>query len=258
MSEPNPPPPEQGARARLLGAMRPRITRAQLLAGLLCAVLGFALVVQARQTQTQGLASLRQSDLLGILDNISERSARLDDEARRLQDTRDRLESGAGRSAAAEQAARERLEVLGILAGTAPASGPGIVLRIDDPQGQVTASVLLDTLQELRDAGAEALQINSVRVVASTAFVDGTGGVKVDGTLLQPPYTFVVIGDPQTLTAALQIPGGVLEVLRGWHTFQSRVLDDELIDERFVDCDVHVPVDCSGERPSGLARKRTA
>jgi uncharacterized protein YlxW (UPF0749 family) len=105
--------------------MRPRVTRAQLLAGLLCAVLGFALVVQARQTQTQGLASLRQSDLLGILDNISERSARLDDEARRLQDTRDRLESGAGRSAAAEQAARERLEVLGILAGTAPPAGPG-------------------------------------------------------------------------------------------------------------------------------------
>jgi uncharacterized protein YlxW (UPF0749 family) len=211
--------------------MRPRVTRAQLLAGLLCAVLGFALVVQARQTQTQGLASLRQSDLLGILDNISERSARLDDEARRLQETRDRLESGAGRSAAAEQAARDRLEVLGILAGTAPASGPGIVLRINDPQGRVTAAVLLDTLQELRDAGAEALQINSVRVVASTAFVDGTGGVQVDGTLLQPPYTFVVIGDPQTLTAALQIPGGVLEVLRQQsatgtvHTDQNLLVD---------------------------------
>jgi len=203
-----------GPRARLLAAMRPRATRAQLLAGLLCAVLGFALVVQARQTQAQGLGSLRQSDLLGILDNVSERSARLDDEARRLQETMDRLRSGAGRSAAAEQAARERLEVLDILAGTAPASGPGITLQITDPQGRVTAAVLLDTLQELRDAGAEAVQINSVRVVASTAFVDGTGGVMVDGTLLQPPYTFTVIGDPQTLTAALQIPGGVLEVLR--------------------------------------------
>ena len=62
--------------------------------------------------------------------------------------------------------------------GPRPASGPGITLEISDPQGQVTAAVLLDTLQELRDAGAEAMQIDSVRVVASTSFVDGTGGVR--------------------------------------------------------------------------------
>jgi uncharacterized protein YlxW (UPF0749 family) len=56
-------------------------------------------------------------------------------------------------------------------------------------------------------------------------------GVQVDGTLLQPPYTFIVIGDPQTLTAALQIPGGVLEVLRQQsatgtvHTDQNLLVD---------------------------------
>ncbi len=74
--------------------------------------------------------------------------------------------------------------------------------------------MLLDTLQELRDAGAEAVQVGGVRVVASTSFVDVASGVDVDGTVLQRPYRFKVIGDPATLASALDIPGGVLEVLR--------------------------------------------
>jgi uncharacterized protein YlxW (UPF0749 family) len=75
----------------------------------------------------------------------------------------------------------------------------------------------------MRDAGAEAVQIEgsvdpatnspgqTVRVVARTSFVDAAdaGGVEVDGTLLLPPYRFVVIGDPATISAALAIPGGV-------------------------------------------------
>jgi len=208
-------------RARLLSAMHPRATRAQAVAALLCGVLGFAAAVQVRSTQDAGLSGLRQTDLVRILDDVSERGARLQSEARDLQETRDRV--AGNDSVAALDEARDRARVLGILAGTVPARGPGIELTITDAEGQVGSDVLLDTLQELRDAGAEAIEISSVegpavRVVASTAFVDagqpGSGaGVEVDGTLLAPPYRFKVIGDPSTLQTALEIPGGVLEVL---------------------------------------------
>lgn len=208
-------------RARMLSAMHPRATRAQLVAALLCGVLGFAAAVQVRSTQDAGLSGLRQTDLVRILDDVSERGARLQSEARELQETRDRVTSND--SAAALEEARARARVLGILAGTVPARGPGIELTITDVDGQVGSDVLLDALQELRDAGAEAIEISSVegpavRVVASTAFADagepGSGaGVDVDGTELAPPYRFLVIGDPSTLQTALEIPGGVLEVL---------------------------------------------
>ena len=208
-------------RARLLSAMHPRATRAQAVAALLCGVLGFAAAVQVRSTQDAGLSGLRQTDLVRILDDVSERGARLQSEARDLQETRDRV--AGNDSVAALDEARDRARVLGILAGTVPARGPGIELTITDAEGQVGSDVLLDTLQELRDAGAEAIEISSVdgpavRVVACTAFVDagqpGSGaGVEVDGTLLAPPYRFLVIGDPSTLETALEIPGGVLEVL---------------------------------------------
>jgi uncharacterized protein YlxW (UPF0749 family) len=210
------PPPATGRRAkrRLARAMMPKATRGQLIAGLMCAVLGFALVAQVRQTQQEGISSLRQGDLVRILTGLTEQSARLDVEARRLEAVREELTTGSDTSAAAEEAAQQRLEVLGVLTGTSPAEGPGIELAIEDPDNAVTAAILLDTLQELRDAGAEAVQLADVRIVASSAFVDASDGVRVDGRRLTPPYRYRAIGDPQTLSAALDIPGGVLEVLR--------------------------------------------
>jgi uncharacterized protein YlxW (UPF0749 family) len=214
--------------ARLRAALRPRATRAQLAVALLCALLGFGLVVQVRSARDEpGLSALRQADLVRLLDDQSERSERLRSEVADLEATRERLRTGTDRTRAALQEARRRAQVLGILAGTLPATGPGIVLTVDDPRGTVEAGHLLDAVQELRDAGAEAIQVGgqggTVRVVVNTHFVDaGTRsgapagrGVLVDGTPLRPAYRFVVIGDPDTLAAALEIPGGVLDTLRG-------------------------------------------
>ncbi len=186
---------------------------------MLTLLLGFAVVTQVRQTQQTGLSALRQDDLVNVLDDVNQRETRLEDEARQLQATQQKLQSGSNSSQAALQAAQSRLDTLGILTGTKPATGPGIRLIITDPGGKVSAATVLDTVEELRDAGAEAIQIGTVRVVASTSFVDGTGsspaGIAVDGTLLHAPYIVLAIGDPQTLQAALNIPGGVLETLQG-------------------------------------------
>lgn len=206
-------------RSRLRAAARPSRTRGQLIAALLCAVLGFAGAVQVRSTQDAGLAGLRQTDLIRILDTVTERSVRLQSEARELENTKERLASSSDGSRSALEEARQRSLVLGILAGTKPATGPGITFTINDPEGKVGSEVLLDALQELRDAGAEAVEISGdqgprVRVIASTAFLDTEGrGVLVDDIRLEPPYRFLVIGEPRTLAAALDIPGGVIDVL---------------------------------------------
>ncbi len=170
--------------------------------------------MQLRLQDDDNLRTARQPDLIRILDDLNDRSDRLDSEIRDLEQRKVELQTGSDRSKAALIEAQERRAVLGILAGTVPARGPGIVLRIADPQQKVDAAVLLDTLQELRDAGAEAVQINDVRVVASTDFLDATpGSVRIDGQVVAAPYLFKVIGDPDTLDPALRIPGGVFAVL---------------------------------------------
>ena len=207
--------PKPGWGARLL---RPRLRRVDVLVALLLAVLGFAAAVQVRTAQVEGpLATARQEDLVTILDDLSNRNDRLRSEIATLNETQQRLTTGSGQSEAALAEARRRAQLLGVLAGTVPARGPGVEMTIADPEGLLTADVLLDALEELRDAGAEAVQIGGaegepVRVVASTALLDGDeGGVDVDGVLLRPPYRFTVIGDPSTLASALAIPGGVVD-----------------------------------------------
>ncbi|MGE9807532.1 DUF881 domain-containing protein [Janibacter sp. G1551] len=200
---------------RLARMGRPRATRANFLALCLALLLGFAIATQVRATQQQGLEDLREDELVRILDDVSQDANRLDDEIAELRQTRDALRSANGEGAAAEEAARERLDTLGVLGGTRPATGPGITMTITDPDGEISAANLLDTVQELRDAGAEVIQIGTVRVVTSTWFSDDGGTVRVSGEALTRPFTFTVIGDPDTMASALEIPGGVAETVRG-------------------------------------------
>jgi uncharacterized protein YlxW (UPF0749 family) len=138
---------------------------------------------------------------------------RAEAEIAELEDTRESLRNDAESAQTALEVARERVETLGILAGTLPAVGPGIRITVTSPTGALGTDQLLNGLQELRNAGAEAIELNdTVRVVAQTGIVDSPSeGLVVDGTALQPPYVIEVIGDPHTLATALDFDGGFNE-----------------------------------------------
>jgi len=198
--------------ARELRGLRP--TRSTLLVGLLAGILGFALVVQVRSRQeTDVFPATRQEDLIRILDDLNAREDRLRQDVDLLERTRDDLTGEVGQEAAALAEAQRRADVLGILAGTLAAEGPGLRLTIEDPAGSVTAEVLLDAIQELRDAGAEAMMLNDVRIVASSYVIRAGRGVSVDGVPISAPYRFVVVGEARTLAEAMDIPGGVIDVV---------------------------------------------
>jgi len=199
---------------RVRSTLTPRATLAQVSVGVLCAVLGFAVALQFRSTRGEvALDTASTTDLVGILDGLGQRSDQLGAEAQRLERERAALAGGAGQRAAALSLARQRLQTLGILAGTVPAQGPGVVLTIDDPGAAVDAATFVGIVAELRDAGAEAIQVDGVRVVADTYFLDESQGVSADGQSLSAPYEVRAIGDPTTLASALSIPGGVLQSL---------------------------------------------
>ncbi|MDH2390178.1 DUF881 domain-containing protein [Streptomyces sp. HNM0663] len=206
---------QRTGRQRLLeGLWPPRVTRAQLTVAVLLFVLGLGLAIQVRSTSdSSALRGARQEDLVRILDEIDNRSERLEDEKQRLEDQRTELENSSDQAEEARRQTRQKEQQLAILAGTVAAQGPGITLTIDDPLGAVEPDALLDAIQELRAAGAEAIQVNDVRVAADT-YLSGRGGaIQVDGKPVSAPYAFKVIGKPQDLEPALNIPGGVVQTL---------------------------------------------
>jgi uncharacterized protein YlxW (UPF0749 family) len=192
-----------------------RPTRGQIVVGLLLAALGFAAVTQVRANEVDNsYASYREQDLIDVLNTMTDATRKAQSELARLESTRRDLKSDSERRAAALAQARRSVDTLDILAGNVPVTGPGIRVTITETDGPVDINSILDTVQELRTAGAEAMEINDqVRIVAQTSFADGVGGILVGGTLVTSPYVLEVIGDPGTLEAAMVFPQGPVDQL---------------------------------------------
>ena len=188
---------EVSGRQRLRpGLWPPRVSRAQLIVALLLFVLGLGLAIQVRSTSdNSALRGARQEDLVRILDELDNRTQRLEDEKQRLDDQRTELENSSDQAEEARKQTLEKERQLGILAGTVAAQGPGITLTISDPIGAVEPDMLLDTIQELRAAGAEAIEINGVRVVAEHVLLRRRRGVA--GRRAEDRGTLRVQGDRQ-------------------------------------------------------------
>jgi len=190
-----------------------RPSRGQLIAAVLLAVLGFAAAVQIGSTrEDDDLSGRRREDLVDLLDSLSAAADRAQTNIDDLESTRNELQSSTQRRETALEESRRRLEVLGILAGTMPAVGPGVTITIEDPEASVKAASLLNGIEELRDAGAEAIEFNdTARVVASTEIVEDQGQIMVDGVALRPPYVIDAIGASHTLGEAVVFPGGLAD-----------------------------------------------
>ena len=194
----------------LNGFRRPTVS--QLVVAILIGGLAFAVIVQIRDNDNDDYSGVRGDDLVVLLKSLDAANERLGTQIDDLTATRNDLLSSTQRSENAEKEAKLRAEELAILAGTSGATGPGVEVVISDPDKDVDASSLLEAVEELRDAGAEAIAINGVaRVVAQTYFLDDDDEIRVGGREVKRPYVIEAIGSPSTLAGAVRFPGGLIE-----------------------------------------------
>ena len=194
-------------------------TRAQIagrvVVAVIAAVVGFLLVGQARGQQrfSQRLQAESEGDLTRILASLNATSDQQKDEIATLKLQLQAFKDSSQRDTASDRAALQQLSDLAVLAGTVPVHGPGVVVTITDPSSSLAYDSLIDVVEELRDAGAEAISINQRRVSARTAFAEAGGAITVDGSALDAPYVVTAIGQSSTLESGLEIPGGAVDSL---------------------------------------------
>ena len=239
---------DRSTRARLLASLL-RPGRGQILAAIMLFIVGAAGAMQIRMNASDDTyASARREDLIQLLDGLSEESRRLEGEITELERTRSNLQSGADTQRIARQEAQEHLSELSILAGTVPAEGPGIRMRIADPKTAVDAGVLLDAVEEMRDAGAEVIEVNNtIRVVASTWFGSDERGLVIDGKPVSRPITFEVIGEPHDLEEAARFRGGIVSEVTGPRVGGQVQIEQE---RRVVIESLHTPSENQYARPA--------
>ncbi len=208
MTAPDDTPPPSGLERLRRSFLAP--SRGQAVVAVLVGLLAFAAVTQARLTgQDDTYEGLRQAELIQALNGLQSASRKAERDISELETTRDSLRSSTQRRTTALEQARKEVATLGVLAGTVPATGPGIRITVEDPKGDLSLSHVLDGVEELRNAGVEAIEINDrVRVIAQTSFEDDPEGIRVDGVVLQPPYVIDAIGNPDTLAGALTFQDG--------------------------------------------------
>ena len=207
-------------------------SRRQAVVAVLLAVLGFAFVVQVRDNAANDTYSgLREADLIQVLDGLTGTAERARREVDRLDARRDELLDESQARAAALDEAQQRVRTLNIVAGLVPVQGQGLRVTITESTNRVSVGALLDTVQELRTAGAEAMEFNdAIRLGADSHFEDAVGGIRLDDRLLEPPYVLDVIGDPHLLRTALTFSSGPVETLQTDDGATVQIEDLELVE----------------------------
>jgi uncharacterized protein YlxW (UPF0749 family) len=108
------------------------------------------------------------------------------------------------------QVSREDLRRITAFGGLAAVDGQGIVMDID---GNLDAIALNDLVNELRNAGAEAIAVDGVRITARSVAIEGPRTIEVDGVEVGERFTLRAIGSPDGLLGAIERPGGIISQL---------------------------------------------
>lgn len=200
----NQPDPGRGNRAQF---------RHWLTIGGVTGLLGFMLVAAFLvRPQVGKLQNASESDLVVLLDSLSQRLARLQAEEIDPNAARNDILSGSGKEALART--REQLFAMQVFDGTVPVKGPGVTVIISRGSKELGYDAVLSLVQELRDAGAEAISINGIRIGGRTAIGQSFDNrLLIDKRVVNLPLKVLAIGSPQTLQVALQIPGGVSDTV---------------------------------------------
>ncbi len=180
-------------------------------------VLGLALGTQVRLQRSDPLETLSEEELVQLLAQLDDRNQDLRQESRDLEAQLRELDSEASQQEASRVAAENLQSQAQIAAGLLPVEGSGLVVGVADPTHSLTPQVFVTMLAELRNAGAEAISLNGHRLTLRSWFGQDSGALVVDGEQLEAPYTWRVIGEPQTLATALEIPGGAAAQMRAFN-----------------------------------------
>jgi uncharacterized protein YlxW (UPF0749 family) len=177
---------------------------------------GYLAVAQLGSTErfSQQLQAESEGDLTRILSDLTTTDAELRDQIGALKLQLQTLSTSSQQDEAATRAAEEQLNDLAVLAGTAPVTGTGIIVTVGDPEAAIQYDLMIDLVEELRDAGAEAIAVNGVRVGAASWFGEAGPQLTLDGKPLIAPYRIAAIGQPATLDGGLAIPGGAVDTFR--------------------------------------------
>ena len=209
-----------------------------------CVILGILLALQFKSVrennQVDGLNTTRVQTMQNLLDEAREQNDRLLEQVKEMRkEVQSFREAAAGSGEQSDQALLDEIAYLQLAAGMTDVVGPGIEVVLEDSTAANTSgdeadylihdSDILSVVNELRDAGAEALSLNGNRILATSEIRCSGSVVTINGRRTSAPFVIDAIGDTDTMFNALMMRNGVVDVLKQWSIQVSATEVDELL-----------------------------
>lgn len=204
-----------------------------------------------------------QEELLAIRDE----NRKMEEQLALLQAETAKMEENLSTHKGNIQLLYDELEKMRMMAALVPVKGPGLVIVLNDsPMAKEVAPEEKDNylvhVEDLRAvvndlflAGAEAVAINGQRLgpVSSLRCIGPV--IYVDGKQMAPPFQIEAIGPSDVLEKAMNLPGGILDVLRNWNIEVDMKKSGQLqlpamINEERVSPNLLEKASSEGEKPS--------
>jgi len=202
--------------------------KAKISVALVCAILAFSIALQfksVKKNQGQGtISGLRASELQTLYQKEKEKNEALISDYARVTADLEKYKEAANDTNATTKILKEQLDYAEIISGMKSVHGKGITLKVSDskftaaPGESENLYILHDAdllmiVNELRDAGAEAISINDERLTALTEIRCVGSVVNINNVKVGTPFIINAIGNPDTLESALLFRGGIISQL---------------------------------------------
>lgn len=176
--------------------------------GLVCTILIAVMFAQFKtieQTDITGIATAREDELRSLVSSYKtkyeETEEKLKDTITKINEYKDTI----GTNKESLQVLQKELQETNLLAGKTDVEGEGVIVTlVNNEEKSITASDLLELVNELRLAGAEAISINEKRIITTTEIVD-VDVIMVNEERVISPYIVKAIGDQKYLSSALSL-----------------------------------------------------
>ena len=195
--------------------------------GIMCFALTAGICVQVRTIKNTNSTIGQDYELNNLRAEVLRYKEKYDNKIEEIEKLDEQLEIAITKATEKDsglESAQNQIKDCNKLIGLTEVKGPGIIIELSDSKLDATSILdasklivhdldILGVINELKNAGAEAISINDQRLITTTGIKCGGNIININGEKVGAPFTIKAIGYPETL-ANLERPNGYLDALK--------------------------------------------
>lgn len=177
---------------------------------IVCITLVSVMLMQFKTVEETDITEIENMRETELRTAISEWKTKYEEVETKLQDTNKKINEYSDKIKNNEKVSElisDELDESNMAVGKTDVYGEGVIVTLNDDEKDIVAWDLLDLVNELKYAGAEAISINDIRIINTTDIFDlrSYTYLTVGQQRLQPPYVVKAIGNPDYLSSILNL-----------------------------------------------------